>query len=114
MSVAENPFEGPERPLYAMFAVRDSCLPKNSKAVLHALLLRVRPAGADGWMCYPSLDTIAADCGLSRSAVCVVVDAAEKAGWLWREQGGGRSSTTYYLDLGAIQDIPKRPERKRR
>ena len=54
---------------------------------------------ADGGSCFPSLDTIADETGLSKATVVLGIRALEATGWLYRQTGGGAKRPTRYQAL---------------
>jgi hypothetical protein len=72
-------------------AVRDSELKSTAKLVALVLSTRMNRH----LVAYPSKETIATDCSLSRRSVDAAVDVLEKAGYLQVSRSRGRSSNNY-------------------
>jgi DNA-binding transcriptional regulator YhcF (GntR family) len=66
----------------------DSDLPPTSRHVALTLSLHMNERGDS---CFPSLMTLAAETGLSKSTVAEHLARLEREGWLVRQTGGGRS-----------------------
>lgn len=95
------------KPWYAMRAVRDSGLEWSVKFVTMTMLSRSRPDANRGWFCFPSLPTIAGDCGISVRQVQRSLATMRDLGLVeWSTEDGGVSTYTFNLD--AIMRLPVR------
>ena len=75
-------------------ALRDAVeLPLLTRGVLHTL---ASWASVDGTDAYPSLARLAASCQLGERAVAKHLEAATRAGYLWRVSRGRRGQTAVY------------------
>jgi hypothetical protein len=99
--------------LQALWAIRDSNARTKYKVVLTMLILRTKPT-EDGWMCFPSLATIAKDTGLSRRCVMGVLDEFIVAGLISKTSGDRETSNTYIVDFPTVMRLVSHTPPKRR
>lgn len=109
----ENVFEfdgslvGPAKPWHAIRSVRDSGLDWSVKFVAMVMLSRASPHRTLGWHCFPSLPTIADDCGISVRQVQRSLAAMRDLGLVeWSTAYGGVSTYSFHLD--AFMRLPLR------
>lgn len=93
--------------LAAVSGIRDAKLPWHAKLVAFVLISRARPSRDEGWVCWPSLQTIARDCSISRSQIIRALRALNDAGLVCWDRGDCTSSNRYTLDFAAMQDLRK-------
>lgn len=68
-------------------AIVDSGLPPTSRHVALTLSLHMNERGGS---CFPSLETLTEETGLSKASVVTHLKVLEDCGWLTKEKGGGR------------------------
>lgn len=113
---ADGTFEATQgNTLKAIAAIRDSYLPQGRKLVLLMLASRARPTYEQGWVAFPSVSTLAADCSLGQRSVYAALKWLETARLIHVDRGGGRHVNVYEVDMLAVQDLPVREQlRKKR
>lgn len=94
-------------------AITESELPQTRRLVALTLSLHMSEIGDS---CWPSLKTLAEESGLSKATVVVALQDLEAAGYLERQEGGGRGKPTLYTaqvpnlsstqtDTGSVREI---------
>jgi len=100
--------------LTANAGIRDSDLSLYAKAVAWALNSRAKPMPEEGWVCWPSVRRIAADCGMSRSKAYEALSELRAAGLVTWESGDCMTSNYYTMDYVAMAALRKSAKKKRR
>jgi hypothetical protein len=92
--------------LKALSGIRDSDLPAHAKLVASMLISRARPVHEEGWICWPSLNRLTRDTGLSKSSIQRALRALRTAGLVsWTVEEHWTTSNRYRLDYGAMEAL---------
>lgn len=82
-------------------AIRNSKLKSSEKQVLHSMATYADPQGR----CWPSKDTLAADCSMSRRGIQLILRRLEAKGVLLGKLSRGRIATRYTICIEELHRL---------
>jgi len=105
---SDGDYIGEHTSLSALYCIRDSVLRGSDRHVLTALVLRSSPHN-DGWYCWPTLATLAADASVSKSTLLGAISRLERWEFIATQRGGPRAVNHYRLNMAYIHRLRVRP-----